>query len=236
MPKIGEFTRKRRQTPQEYDDWKAEPTDEKYSALLKSLKPVISSGLTTYAGGDKNLRTRANILATEAINSFKPEAGASLNTWVYQNLQRLRRFRAQRSSVVHIPENVRLDRMQVKRFQTDYLDKHGYEPDELTVADQLGISKGRVRKALHGSEVSETSAQTEKGDLPGEHRTQDRVWMDYVYHDLDPTNRKVFEWTTGHNGSKILSKQEIARRLKISSPAVSLRVSRIMKKLQEGMG
>lgn len=238
MPKLDAFTTKKKQTPPEYDAWKAEPSDDNFNNLLKYINPVINNSLTTYAGGNKNLRTRANILATQAITNYDPDKGTSLNTWVFQHMQRLRRYQAQRGSVVHIPENVRLDRTRIKRFQTEYMDKHGIDPDDITIGDALQMSAKKVSKALREGEVSESSRLSEKGDTTGQSATQkthDQIWLDYVHHDLDPTNRKVLEWTTGYNGTTIIPKQEIAKRLGISSPAVSLRVNRIMGKLQEGM-
>ncbi len=230
---IGDFKKKKRAPSTEYSAWKDSPTDENYSNLMSSLDGVIKSGLQTYANGSPQLRTRANIITGKAIKSWDPKRETTLNTWVYQQLQGLRRIRAERSQVVHIPENVRLDRMQVKRFQDEYRDKHGYDPDDTTIGDTMQMSVKRVKKALQRGEVSEGSYMSDKGDLLGQDRSEARVWMDYVYHDLDPMNRKIFEWTTGYNGVKPIPKREIAQRLKISAPAISLRVNKIMSKLQE---
>ena len=70
----------------------------------------------------------------------------------------------------------------------------------------------------------------EKGDtlLQGEVDENEDPWRDYVYHDLDTKSRKIFEWTTGYGGTKILPKQEIARRLKITPAAVSSRIQTII--------
>ena len=61
-----------------------------------------------------------------------------------------------------------------------------------------------------------------------------KVWIDYVYSELDPVNKKIMEWKTGYAGSKQISNNDIARNLKISPPAVSQRIGTITKRLQEG--
>ena len=60
------------------------------------------------------------------------------------------------------------------------------------------------------------------------------MWSDYVYYDLDPIDKKIFEWTTGYAGSKIIPKGEVAKKLRITPAAVSLRINKIVKKLEEG--
>jgi DNA-directed RNA polymerase specialized sigma subunit len=200
---------------------------------MESLQPTIDKGITSYANGNKKLRTRANILATEALDKYDPKAGSSLNTWIFSNLRGLARFNAQRGTAVHIPENVRLDRGQVKRFVADYEAREGFEPSQQTIADSLEMSQKRVQKAMGRTEVSESQALSDKGDLRATKSPQD-MWADYVYHDLDEINQKVFEWTTGYGGVKRLSKKDIARKLNITPAAVSIRVTKIMGKLAEG--
>jgi len=231
--RIGAFSQNTKTPPTEYDNWKAAPTDENYSNLMQSLEPTIQSGIKSYAGGEKNLTTRARILTTKALQTYDPKRGASLKTHVHHNLKGLSRFRAQRDRVVHVPESVRTDSTSVNEFINKYQDKKGIEPTDLEVSNSMGISPKRVAKARGRGELSAQEMSTEKGDLPSEGKDMYKVWMDYVYHDMDDRNRKIMEWTTGYNNSKVIPKKEIARRLKITPAAVSLRISKIAYKLGE---
>ena len=65
-------------------------------------------------------------------------------------------------------------------------------------------------------------------------KSPDNIWADYVYFDLDPRDKKIFEWTTGYGGTNIISKGSIAKKLKISPASVSVRINRIITKLAEG--
>ena len=232
-PKIGQFSKERSHGLPSYNEWSNAPSEDNFKLVLKDLKPTISAGLRSYGGGSKDLNTRANILAAQAVKSYDPSKGASLNTHVFTNLQRLQRYRAQRSYAVHIPENVHLDRGLVTKYITKYTDQHGYDPDTQTIADSLNMSSKRVMKARRNMEGSVSQSLSEKGDLPGQERDAQHIWMDYVYHDLSPSNRKIFEWTTGYNETARIPKKDIAKHLKISPAAVSMRITGITNKLQQ---
>jgi DNA-directed RNA polymerase specialized sigma subunit len=233
MPKLNEYTKSKADVPPEYTSWQQAPSDDSYATLMKKLDPIISSGTMSFGGPGLEIRSR--ILVDKALHTFDPSKGASLNTHVYNNLKGLNRYKAQRASAVHTPERGRLDKNHIYHFEKGYHDTHGVLPSDQTIADHLRISKKRVGKARIGGESPEIFS--EKGDqlTAGSARSADSIWMDYVHHDLDDINKKVFEWTTGHNGSELLKKHEIAKRLGITAPAVSSRISTISKKLEEGM-
>lgn len=222
--------KKKTQTSEAWSQWKASPTDTNYAAVFEEVKPIIDSAMTSFAGGDNSLRTRAHILTAEAIQSWDPKAGAALRSHVYSRLQRLQRVRAERGAAVRIPENVETDKRMVARFISEYRDKQGVDPDLDEIIDGTSISKKRIMRT-RTREYPEGSQSTDKGDLPATKGKAD-VWRDYVYHDLDARGKKVFELTTGYNGSKIVSKTEIARRLQITPAAVSLRVNQIIRQLE----
>jgi len=234
---FNEYQRKRDDELVMFNDWKDSPSDENTKKILDHLQPTINTALMSFTGGDKNLKIRSYILAKKALISYDPNKGASLKTHVYNNLKRLQRFKAERSQVVHIPENVRLDALQINRFAGEFKDKNNREPAIAEIQDGVGLSPRRIRKAsLYGSEQPTSKFVGETGDsLISTKRTPQDIWRDYVYYDLDPVNKKIFEWTTGYQGSATISKKKIASNLGITSAAVSSRINTIMKKLQEGV-
>jgi DNA-directed RNA polymerase specialized sigma subunit len=238
MPaQIGSYTKSKLTPPESYVKWQQDPSEENHTLVLNSLKPTISSAVFSFAAGDQTLVPRATILASEALNTYDPKKGASLNTHVYNRLRRLQRFSAQRRQAVHIPENVRLDNGAVYRFTESWKEKHGVEPTVAQITDGTGLSVRRITKARgSGGERAQSQLTGEKGDLlVSKARSPQQIWADYVYHDLSDKDKKVFEWATGYGGSKILPKKEIAKNLGISAAAVSARVTKISHRLQEGM-
>lgn len=235
MAKIGQYTMDKNKAVPEWEAWKAKPDDETFNALFKKVEPVVNSAMRSFAGDDPRLKTRAKIITAQAFDNYDPSKGAALNTHVYNQLQRLHRYRAERSSAIHIPENTRLDAGNISRYVQEYQDEHGIEPSDNHLADALEISMGRIKRARAIGEASSSQMQSEKGDIPGKPRDFSAIWSDYVYHDLPEKDKKIYEWVTGYNGHKRLPKSEIARRMGISQAAVSQRVGRIANKLQEGL-
>ena len=226
---------KQREAPEDWNRWQKEPTEANFSTIMSALKPTIDSALFSFGQGDEALRMRANIIAAKAIKSFDPQKRVQLKTHVYNNLKGLQRIRAERSQMIHVPENQRLDRYNIDRYKRQYQERYGAEPSLAQMQDDLGMSRGRVLKA-EGllPETATSQTESEKGDILLSPKDPNEVWLDYVYHDLDEIGRKVFEWTTGYNGRKVLKKTEIAKRLKMSPAAVSKRVSKILAKVEEG--
>jgi len=218
--------------PESFEKWKKSPTDDNLYAVLKEVEPAVKSGLTAHAGGDKAYRTKARVLAVDAIKSYDPTRGAALNTHVYNHLRRLNRIKAKRQNALHFPEQTHTDRRQVDEFTREYTDIHGREPSDTAIADGLSISVERINRTRL-KEAPTSRALSDKGDLAGKSKSASDIWVDYVYFDLGEKDKKIFEWTTGYNGAARLSKKEIATKLGISQPAISQRVSKIVQKLEE---
>lgn len=235
MPRIGQYTQDKNKALPEWETWKSDPSEENLGALLKTQEPIIKSALRSFGGDDPKLKTRAKILAKQALEDYDPAKGAALNTHLHHRLQRLHRYRAERSSAIHIPENTRLDAFAIKKFNEQYVTDHGIDPSDEHVSDSLEMSMKRIGRARGIGEASGSQLTSEKGDLVSEERDYSKIWAEYVYHDLGEKDKKIYEWVTGHNGNKRLPKAEIAKRLGISAAAVSQRVGRIANKIQEGL-
>ncbi len=232
MRKLGEFTANKTAVPDEYKSWQKDPSPENYSAIIKYLEPTISSGVKSF--GTPDMRVRSRIVVDKALRSFDPVKGASLKSHIFNNMKGLQRTRAERQNSVHVPENVRLNKMHISSFEKEYHDKHGIVPSDQTIADKLKISQKAVRKTRLGNEGS--ILRNEKGDSAIKHqRTPVDVWTDYVYYDVDDVNKKIMEWAMGYNATPIISKSQIARNLNITPAAVSSRIATISRKMEKGL-
>lgn len=225
-----------------WERWRTTQDPGDFQQTLKALDPVISKGVSAFGGGRDTLRTRARVLAADAIRAYDPEKAkgmqsrASLSTYVYSHMQRLNRVAADREAAVRLPERNRVDAAQIRDAVIEYQDRYDREPDLATLQDITGLSRKRIQLASRAyRELSTSGLETEKGDtlLVTDDESEPDVWTDYVYHDLDAKNRKIFEWTTGYGGSKVLPKQEIAKRLRLSPSAVSARIGKIVKLMEQ---
>ena len=221
-----------------YTMWKQAPEDmNSKESLLKSLAPTIDSALQSYAPELKSsLKIQANLMALDAAHKYKPNSGTKLTSFVHNHLKGLNRVKAQRTNVVHIPENILLDKNKITKMEEAFKAENDREPSAAELADMSGLSIKRIEYIrTKGNIKSGSQLLTEKGDsLFSGYSDPQKLWADYVYHDLDGRDQKIFEWSTGYAGAPQLKKAEIAKRLKISAPAVSQRINRIIKLLEQG--
>lgn len=238
----------REKTPALEDHWtqyNKSPTPENTAMMLTRIEPTINSALTSYAGGNQSLKGHAKSLAVGALQTYDPNRGVKLETHLMSQLRPLSRLHAETSASVKVPERIRADLYRVNQNHQEFFDENGREPADSELADRTGISMKRIAhvRKFARSEVSESSltSKGEDGDdetfYPGtETNDPQKIWMEYVHHDLAPIDQKILEWKTGFNGKEILSTGEIAARLNISSGAVSQRAAKIHAKIAEGKG
>lgn len=220
-----------------YKEWVKSHDKDVWDKLISRLDPVIKTGIKNFGENDSSLRPRAYLLASQAIKNFDPKRGANLGTHVYGQLRPLTRLRNERKSAISIPENVRADSQRVFGFISSFRSDTGREPSLQEIGDSLGMSYKKINKALQtGRERSPERFKTESGDLAGgEKRSYSDIYADYLYHDLDPVDQKIFEHKTGYMDMPVKSNIELAETLGMSPSAVSQRIKKIQDKIQKGL-
>lgn len=221
-----------------YDAWKSRPGPRTLTPLVTHLDPVIEKALGAYGyAGDSNMRNTARVMAIRSLPRFDPKR-ASLGTFVFGELRRMQRVGPQQEYPISVPEGVLLDRSTLQRATSELYDKYGRDPTDDEISDHTGLSAKRLRvlRSVPGQSVgvqldAEGNARQDVASV-----ADDRdLWADAVRLSLDPTDQKIYEWSTGRGGERFTS-QQIAKRLNISPSAVSQRAMRIAKKLAEGEG
>lgn len=235
-------SRDRNQLETDYETWRVDQRPANMAKLLESSKPVIERALTSYAGGNQAMYGRAKLLAIDAFKSFDPKKGTKLRTHLFIRLQPLQREFTKRTSPLAIPERVQLDLLRINQAEQSLRELHGRDPADDEIADEIGLSARRIAHVRGFSKgiVTESQMRSPEGipSLPGTQQvTPNDIWVEYVHHDLSPIDKKIFEWKTGVYGKKVLTTNEIARRLNITPSAVSQRAAKIaalLEKVQNG--
>lgn len=223
---------------------KADPAWQRYqngdekaaSGALKELQPTIDSAIHSFAAGDPSYKTQARILALDAIKSYDPKKGANIKTHVYNNLQRLKRLSAQRGNLTHMSEEASTQRAALDKARRAWEIDNGDEPTIEELATATGISRERIDALSHYRPVTPDSlAVSPEGDSMAQADIDRALTMydRYIYDELDRTDKKIYEWSTGYGGSKQLSRSEMAKRLRMSEAAVSKRASKIAFKFNQ---
>ena len=227
--------------PDAYTQWMVERTPQALQRVVKDYDPMIRGTLSNIgAGQDPQLYSRARVLTAKAVETYNPEYGASLPTWVSRQLMPLRRMKRETQSSVRIPEGLQLDAFNISRSTEEYIDEHEREPDLLELSDRTGLSVQRIKKVREQNVSAPSDAaiagtgEDDKAFTPA-HSEPD--WMteasDYVYHEVDYTDRKILEHLMGYAGSEVMQGKDLADQLGVSASQVSRRAARLAYKINE---
>lgn len=218
--------------------WNMSGADDDFCRVLDDAKPIIDNAVMTYApNSSPAVRSKAKILAAQAIKMYDPSKGTKLQTFLHVQLQPLQREAASYTTV-HAPERVRFDLSRLKQMQRRFFDENGRDPniDELT--DFTGLSRKRIAhirkfdRGVVGEGMFEESGEGGAG-MPQVQQAAS-MWEDFVYDELGPQDKLIYDLKTGRGGEQPLGVSDIARRLKVSAGAISQRLSRIANRLAEG--
>ena len=209
--------------------WKASPSRQNTGELLKSLQPTLDKGLKQFSGGNAAspvLRAHAKILALTAARSYSPQQG-NLQNHVMSHLQRLQRLSAA-SNLTRLPEQLSADFQRLSQHENEFRDKYGRDPSDAETTDITGLSAKRLAR------IRQVKMPIAEGQLVGDESSSNKysdgaakAWVDYIYHDLSPTDQVIVDCTLGRNNTPILPASQIAKRLGITNSAVSQRTAKI---------
>ena len=219
-------------TTPEVPYWKQYQDGNREAALpfLTEMDKTMNQAINQYTGGDMSYKTQARLLTLQAAQTYDPNAGANIRTHVYNNLKKLQRISAQRGNLTHIPEQAAAQRNAVMKARRDYEIDNGEEPTVEELASMTGISRKRIDDlARYKPIVPDNIVVSPEGDnLVASHEQKALDLYDrYTYDGLDRIDKKIYEWSTGYGGAKIIPQQEMAAKLNITPAAVSKRAKNI---------
>lgn len=228
-----------------YDTWKRRPSPATLTPIVSYLNPVIDQALYGYGyQSDPSAKITAQLYVADTLPKYDKSKGANLKTFMTSELRRLQRILPRQSQAIPIPEQAQLDLKHIQQAETELKDRFNRDPAPNELADHLGLSLRRINTikakygmpTLHaGSMMDEQGAQVVFTDK-GQSNPNEDLWQEAVYSDLTPADQNIMDWSMGLHGNFIKSKTEIARRLKISVPAVTQRAAKLKAKLEEGYG
>ncbi len=220
-----------------FGTWNQQQTPANMSSLLRVASPIMDKAVTTYAGRQSPvLKSKAKSLAIKAFRSYNPNMGTKLRTHLMTQLQPLRRSAIRSGQIIREPERMVYDRRTLHNAQRTFIDQFGRDPAQDELADTTGLSVRRIRAIQKTRPAVATGQFGDTHEIATEDDSAADMWMEYVYHDLDPRDKQILDWKLGRHGQERISSTEIARRLGISSAAVSKRTANIATRLQEGEG
>jgi len=139
-------------------------------------------------------------------------------------------------NILGIPERIMLASQQMEGAEVELEDRLGRLPTTDELADHMGMSVKqieRIRRTGHAQNTGAYATPTEEGDLmsPAVRRNIPQEYLhEFVFSALenDPISKFIYENDNGLHGRKVLSNQDLAKKLRLSTGAVSQRRKRIL--------
>ena len=222
--------------------YKQKPTKDRLNLVMRLADSQIETTSRKILGAYASPITlrRARILAAQAIPKYDPALGAKFSTFLFNSLMPLNRLAPRMSEPLQVPEQLLLDKKRIEEAQKDFLDMEGREPTDEELADYTSINVKRINK------VRATSVPVNEGRFTDIEDPDEVVGMgvnanneqdiDLMYHDLSDDDKQVYSHRTGYLGAKILSPDEIAKKMNKDPKWVSQRASKVQEKINNVLG
>jgi DNA-directed RNA polymerase specialized sigma subunit len=218
--------------------WKQTKSPYDLQNLMRQMDPVIQSEVNKWSGAIARpvLEVHAKKLALEAFETYDPNRGAALNTHLTNRLKKLSRKVYTHQDAVRVPEYKKLKFNSFMKGQDELMSIHGREATTQELSDHLGWSQKTVTD-IRGAMSPELIESEDMG--AGLFQTQS-IWgshedamVDMVYYDLNPTDKIIFEHSTGYGGKRILSNEKIMQKTGLTQGQLSYRKRKIIDNLQD---
>lgn len=197
--------------------WKQEPSDENHSNLLHRFDPLIQKEVSKWSGGTMPLplmKVEGYKIVNDAIKSYNPNSGAKLSTYIVAQLQKIKRFGYRNQNVLYIPESRTIKVRTYKDALAHMTEALNRAPSTIELAEYLHWSQAevaRMESELRNDYIAEQGVSSNQITTvkPVDFKIQ------YIYHDLEPKEKSVFEFMTGMNGRPELGTNDIAKKMRI---------------------
>lgn len=229
-----------------YNRWQKHQRKEDFQDLYSSMEGMISKAARTASYGSNLPESAHKAWAAQnfldALKTYKPNSGAALQTHVWNSVrQKSKRLNYLYQNLGHSPEP-RI--MKVGLYQTEFenmKEELGREPTTAELADRLSMGIrdiARMQKEIR-KDLSMSGGLEEVGvfETPVEEET-----LDFMYYDLGPEEKLVFEYITGKYGKQKMVKSTgkidfdgIASRTGFSSSKVRAIHGKIKTKLKKAL-
>lgn len=202
------------------------------------MEPVLYSATKINQGtlSPQVIQAEAKLQALKAFKTYDPGKDVKLSTHVHNYLQKVNRLNYKYQEIFEVPEQRRIKYQTFQKAKQDLEDSLRREPTAEELADHLHWSRAEVGRFLAEARVEFSDAQPHSSDL-AVHDTADATLMAYIYNDMAPKQKLLFEHTTGYNGKPVLSNPELMKKLRMTQGQLSYakkQMTQDIKKIQQG--
>lgn len=201
--------------------------------LLAEHKKLIDSEARKYAVNVPlvTVQIEAYKLARKAAETYTP-GDVKFSTYLVNSLKKLSRLSTQYGSSIRMPENVQFGINKLNLAEKDLESNLGREATVAELSDYTGFNIKTVDSLLKNKKtiVSINNLLT----TPTIVDSSNDEWLSFVYHDLTPKDKTIFEHKTGFGGKKVLDNDKIAKKLNLSQAQLNNRINIISDMINRG--
>ena len=206
--------------------WKQSNSSNDLQKLINQMTPIIMREVNKWAASMSRslLEAEGKRLAVEAFKSYNPNQGTTLSTYVASRLPKLSRIVYSNQNVARLSETKSLLFHAYSTAHNELIELHGRDPTGEELCDRLGWSK---RKLSQFQQQSNRRELIESEEHPTYEQAEDHL-VDFIYHDLTPLQKQIFEYRTGYLGKPKLQGDAICKKLKITQGQLSYQLNTIV--------
>jgi DNA-directed RNA polymerase specialized sigma subunit len=210
--------------------WKKTQSGTDLQRLLTQMNPIILREVNKWSNSMSKsyLESEGKRLAVEAFKSYDPGQGTALSTYLASRLPKLSRVTYSTMNVARLSETKSLLFHTYHTAKNELMERHGREPTNEELADHLAWSPKKLEQFQRQSGRSEF---IESEEHPDSELAEDHL-ADFIYMDLSPLQKSIFEYLTGYQGKPKLSGAEIVKKLNITQGILSYQKSLIVSAIE----
>ena len=217
-----------------WNKWNTDQTPENMGKLLKQTEKVRYKAIQNWTGtlAPASLNSEAVKLSVRAFKTYDPDKNVKLSTHLTTHLKKLSRMNYSEQNLARIPENRQMSYTTYHRAFSELEDHMGREPTIEELADHLSWSTAEVRRFQRESRKEFVASEP----LPvfDSMKEDGNKHIYFAVADMAPTDRLIFEHTTGFNGNKIMENKGLMAKTGLNQGQLSHRKRLITKSLVDG--
>ena len=219
-----------------WQEYRKSPTAENRRRLLDRFAGVINGQVNKWAGPVSRdvLLNEARLLAVRAFDSWNPAGGASLATWLTNQLMPLSRTVYTYQNSARMPESVTQRTAAYNRAVDAMKHTLGREPTTDELHSELGWSAAEINRVrgYNRADLVESGPTVTGSFFARPRDDEDDVILGAVYMELSPQEKQLFECVTGYNGVTPMNNAALMKRFGMSQAQVSYRKAELKKKIE----
>lgn len=201
--------------------------------LLSDHKKLIEAEAKKYAINIPlvTVQIEAYKLARKAAESYTP-GNVKFSTYLVNSLKKLSRLSTQYGSSIRMPENVQFGINKLNTAEKELESTLGRTPSVAELSDFTGFNLRTVDGLLKNKKT--TVSLNNMLTTPTIVDSSNDEWLSFVYHDLAPKDKVIFEHKTGFGGRPTIENDAIAKKLNLSQAQLNNRINLIGEMINKG--